>query len=96
MRPLLLFEPLSGPCSLNDLNSDEISPHSDQSVEAALIVNTDGNVFVDNDVGEEESTSNKVKEATGLYIKCIMCQIVIAKPACRASQIVSLKGAPAI
>ena len=77
---------------MNDLNSEEIPPHSDQAIEAALVV-TDENLLVDNDVGaEDESTSNKVKEAAGLY-RCNVCISVIVSSslqslhACRVSHI---------
>ena len=67
---LYLFDPLSETCCLNDLNTDEGPPHSYQSVEAALVV-TDENMFVDSDVNEQdESMSNKVKDAAGLKL-CI-------------------------
>ena len=62
---------------MNDLNSEEIPPLSDQSVEAALVV-TGENLLVDSDVGaEDESTSNKVKEAAGLY-KCNVCILILS------------------
>ena len=62
----LLFEPVSEPCPVNDLSTEESPTHSDQSLEAASVV-TDESVFVDGDVDEEdESASNKVSEAAGI------------------------------
>ena len=66
----LLFEPLSEPCPVNDLSTEEIPLHSGHSLEATSVV-TDENVFVDGDVDEEdESASNKFTEPLGM---CIIC-----------------------
>ena len=62
----LLFEPLSEPCLVNDLSTEESPIRSDQSLEAASVV-TDESVFMESDADEEdESASNKVSEAAGI------------------------------
>ena len=59
---------MSEPSPLNDLSTEESPLHSHQPLEAASVV-TDENMFLDNDVDEEDkSTSNKVKEAAGMHV----------------------------
>ena len=58
-------------CLLNDLNTAESPPHSDQLFETASVV-TDENVFANGDAhGEEDnSASNKLTEAAGRGLMC--------------------------
>ena len=52
-------------CLLNDLNTVDSPPLSDQLFEAASVV-TDENVFANGDAHEDNSASNKVTEAAGM------------------------------
>ena len=56
-------------CPLNDLNTVDSPPLSDQLFEAASVV-TDENMFANDDAhGEEDnSASNKVTEAAGIVL----------------------------
>ena len=52
-------------CLLNDLNTVDSPPYSDQLFEATSVV-TDENMFANGDTHGEESASNKVTEAAGM------------------------------
>ena len=53
-------------CLLNDLNTVDSPPYSDQLFEAASVV-TDENMFANDDAhGEDNSASNKATEAAGV------------------------------